>query len=385
MKKILSLLMLLVILSATATAQTDTAVISFFPPNYEKIEQATLDKNSDLYYPKLLKRFAKADTTMGLAEMQALYFGYIYQPDFAPYSVPDELSEIRTILNTKQELEPSDFEKVVSLADKVIKKKPTEIPAYYYKYVALSELADKADAAEIEKTLFQVQGLFAAISYSGDGTCFSSAFHISSVSHSYFCMRMFRFVPLGQELLYDKEGAYDAFPLEENEFGVDTLYFRVDKCMSFWKFDDIIEESINSKPVKEVTIPFNSKFELEIVKTKKKNSTFKIISIEEISSDTLICDREKLFDKEIPENHIVGYFTSARHSETSNRVTQDLIFVGNLSKHNFLNFDTEIRTLFNSSFTPTSNSGIMKNVMMIEEWNDPLLEIRISNLRTAKK
>lgn len=384
MKKLLLLLTVLAS-AATALAQEDSLADMMYVPDYAQIKKLTLDKNSDFYYPKVAERFANADTTLGIAEMQAFYYGYIYQPDYQPYHAPDQMGEAMKLLNKDEELTIDDYRQIVELMNSAIKEKPTEIKAYMYKAISMLYLEDSgiSDTVERNKALLQARALFYVITASGDGSTFEKAFHITSINHAYTVMNEYGFRPIGQSLMYDKGHAYDVYPLMENEYGVDTMYFLVDHCLNFWsvKSDDNDKEK-NPEAVTSVTIPIGSRFELELVKTKKQNSTFKVLSIEPCP-DTLVADRDSLFRDEIPQNHIIGYFVPSRLTQSSERVTNDLIFIGNVPD-GMLEMDTEIAAPA-APFYSTSNSGILNNCMMNEMWNDPINRIRISNIRRPKK
>lgn len=200
-------------------------------PDYASIQRETADPQSRYYYPKLLKRFAEADTTLTLEELRAFYYGYIYQPDFAPYKHFDEDKEIRDILYGSEEM-PSqeDFRRVVALADSVIAKKPTEMPMYYYKILA-AHYGYGPDDPRTTNTRQQMFMLLDAVYSTGDATE-EYPIHLSTVGHSYFIMRMNELSSTQQSLVNVKGRYCDLFKIDENEKGIEELYFDINECFS---------------------------------------------------------------------------------------------------------------------------------------------------------
>ena len=53
--------------------------------NFTAIEQTIADSSSPYYYPKLVARLLKQDTTMSRSCFHHLYYGAVFQPDYHPY------------------------------------------------------------------------------------------------------------------------------------------------------------------------------------------------------------------------------------------------------------------------------------------------------------
>ena len=54
-------------------------------PDLEAIRVATLDPTNPMFFPKLMKKFNRNDTTMTAEEFRHLYLGYMFQEDYDPY------------------------------------------------------------------------------------------------------------------------------------------------------------------------------------------------------------------------------------------------------------------------------------------------------------
>lgn len=383
MKKILTLIITL-FFGALLWAQDDEAPLadskaySFYPPNYEKIQQESLNPKSKHYFPTLAKRFSQADTTLELDDLIAFYYGYIFQPGYNPYKHYDQLLDIRNIMSAPS-AGKKECQQIIKLADQVISTNPTEPVSYNYKFMAQSMLCQdyNGDTIEREKTRMQFLQLYYTMMATGNGLSPQEAIHVNNTSHEYMIMQLNGFSPRSQSLKFIDGHAYDAMALDSNEYGIDTLYFNIDKIMAanFMMFSSKPSASVASKKkVTTLDIPFGNKVVLELVKTKRKNSTFRVLSMVPIT-DTLDSDDPTLFPDTIPHNQIILYFG---HARLLDKVTTNLIFKGNTDVKT-LQFDTEISQ--NNSFHPTSNRGIFSGVLMNEIWKDNIEAIRISNIR----
>lgn len=368
-------------------AQEDSTemVASFYPPDFDKIKVDCQNKKSDLFYPKLVKRFEKGDTTLGLQELQTFYYGQVFQKDYSPYTTYPEFDQILSLINKESEPEKTDVLSIISLADKVIKRSPTEPKSYYYKFLAQNVLCEKfgGDTVELNKTRLQFQMLFYTISYSGNGSTKEVPMYVTAVSHEYLMMNMYGFRAHQQSLVQEDGHSYDMFQIDSNEYGVEELWFNIDPIISTWdKLFGNKEVKKTDEKVTTIDIDLGSYFVIKLDKTKRKNSKFHLVETKRIE-DTLVADKEKLFTKEIPEDCIVGYFCPMRLSETSDHVSNNLVFISN-SKKEMLYFDTEMLIKGGDCFRSTSNSGMIRGCMMDEMWNDPIVTLKISNIRTKE-
>ena len=97
MKFRIFLLVLLLPLFGWAQQETDVDTgyvedgVGLLVPDYDYLKTVINDKSSPFYYPKLLKRFAAADTSLSIEELHCLYYGYVLQPDYNPYLHPEEV------------------------------------------------------------------------------------------------------------------------------------------------------------------------------------------------------------------------------------------------------------------------------------------------------
>ena len=286
-----------------------------------------------------------------------------------------------------KEEEPTrvDFDSIVYYADQVVADHPAEPMAYYYKFIGLNAIYQYygGDTLERNKAQLQFQMLFYTIESTGNGISTSQPFYVVSTSHEYMMLNMYGFAPKGQALISDDDHSFDLIYLQENEYGVDSLYFNID--LLFNHLSQLFANSFDpTESVTSVELSVGTKFVLELNKTKRKESTFRILVMEKVT-DTLYSGDPKLFPDTIPENQVVGYFAPTRLSDNkSGKVFNCLIFKSN-AKKDMLFMDTQIRYGSFSDYESTSNSGIPRGVLMNEMWPSTVTSLLISNIRTQEK
>ena len=386
MKK-LAILITALLLTGLTQAQDaeEAAIVGYTTPNYEQIKKDCTDKHSFRYYPNLVKRFAAVDTSLQVEDLQALYYGQAFLDGYNPYQRYDEFDQIRAIMNKDKAPTIEDTRMIVKLANAVIAKNPAEPMAYYYKFVGQSMACEYfgGDTAEMQKSQLQFQMLFYTIASTGNGISPELAMHVVNTSHEYMMMGMYGFSSRQQALMSIEGHNYDMFVLDSNAYAVDTLYFNIDRIVGAWSSLFDIEEEDEMGPITSYYPDLGVKFVLELKKPKRKNSQFVLVS-EVPVYDTLIFNRDSLFKEPVPENQIVGYFCHMRLSESSEKVYNCLVFISNCKK-DWLYYDTYIATIGHTDeFSPTSNEGMPRGVMMNEMWSSDVLQLRITNIRTKK-
>ncbi|MDE6236085.1 MAG: DUF4919 domain-containing protein [Muribaculaceae bacterium] len=68
-----------------ARKANDARKIKVEKPDFKKIAQETQNPKGEYYYPELVKKFMRNDTTMTHDEYRNLYLGYLFQEDYDPY------------------------------------------------------------------------------------------------------------------------------------------------------------------------------------------------------------------------------------------------------------------------------------------------------------
>ena len=349
--------------------------ISFKAPDYQFINDSTSNPNSRYYYPRLLERLAKADTTLDINDLRCIYYGYALQPDFDPYGRFDEQKEIQDILFSDVEPSKADFEKVVSLANQALAKKPTELPMYYYCLIGCHYGYGQDDPRTINAHI-RYEMMMDAVYSSGNGS-HEAPFHLTTVMHSYFIMNMNDLNPEFQSLSQVNGRFCDVFPIAKNEYGIDTLYFDIHECfMHMSKMFESHDEASAEKAGTQLELPLGTHFIIKLEGDLDEEDTeFKVVKMEPF--DTILPNYHDtgLFSTEGNPNTVEGFFCRANFGSSVKVV---LIFKSWIE--DMANFNTDIRQE-NGTWEETSNSGMLHKVEMTEIWSTSYDMLKISNIR----
>jgi hypothetical protein len=192
-------------------------------PDFKEIQKTVTDKQSPFFYEKLFKRYESGDTTLTTTEYWYLYYGYSFQSNYMPYQTIEGMEDFNKITK-KEQLDEKDFRKIISIAEKEMKKLPFELDLLWYEYVAWQGLKDTARA---KVSRHQFMGLVDAIIASGNGMSCETGFSVLYVAHEYVMLNVMGFQFSGKQSLTD--GLCDKLQVAGNEFGIDELFFDVNR------------------------------------------------------------------------------------------------------------------------------------------------------------
>ncbi|MBR4391922.1 MAG: DUF4919 domain-containing protein [Bacteroidales bacterium] len=196
--------------------------------DYKQIKKAVNDKDSEFYYPELLRRFDAADTTLTREQAYYFYYGTATLPDYNPYKF-ENYEEVNKALSGDNNTE-EHWQKAALAIEKQLHSDPTNLRFHVYKQMAYSYVYGK-ESQEYRDAVFQVKTLLSAIMASGDGRSKETAFHVISVTDEYGLMDILGVSLKMQSLINDKDQSYDLMELKENEYGLESLYFNTTVCM----------------------------------------------------------------------------------------------------------------------------------------------------------
>lgn len=226
----LSMAVLLVFDSCSTSKKTATrkgdASITANAPDYKRIKKEINTKGSEFYYPELLRRFEAADTTLTTEQLHYFYYGTATRPEYDPYKSDHVAYAMLKETLKGDTLTEENWQQAVEIVDKYLKDDPTNLRFHMYKQNVYSELYGE-ESEEAYNAYIQVVMLYSAIVSTGDGKSQETAFHVICVPDEYALMGMFGLVPKGQALLEKNGRSYDRMDLEENEYGLEALYFDI--------------------------------------------------------------------------------------------------------------------------------------------------------------
>jgi hypothetical protein len=206
-----------------------------FPPSYDSIKMLISDSSSKYYYPTLIDRCNKMDTTLTDIDYRYLYYGYTFQPQYQPYwRSPYEEKLVKYY--AKEKFKQRDYDEVIRLATLSLKEFPFDLRqmnflAYVYEL--------KNDMITANRLRYKFGMIISAIFSTGDGKTCSHGFHVINTSHEYVILNMFRFEFKSQMLTTDY---CDYMEVKRDERGIDGIYFNINRL---WNVN--MENMKNSK------------------------------------------------------------------------------------------------------------------------------------------
>ena len=198
---------------------------TFKKPNYKKIKRVIKHRHSKFYYPALMKRYLKADTTLTLKERRYLYYGYVFQDTYFPYGTSNYIDSLKPLLNKKQ---PTVIElsEIIRLADSALLENPFDLRMLNYQLYAYELLSDKSD---FDKKINQMKIIVDAMISSGNGLTKETAFYVIFITHEYDLLNILGFDFGGTQSLIEH---YDYLKLADNSEQIDGLYFDITPCLN---------------------------------------------------------------------------------------------------------------------------------------------------------
>ncbi|TDX90273.1 uncharacterized protein DUF4919 [Chryseobacterium daecheongense] len=188
-------------------------------PDYQLIKKNIENKNSEFYYPKLLKKLKENDTLITKEQYQHLYFGYTFQKEYNPYKKSKNDEKLNQYYRGENITE-KDVPKVIRALKEALEENPLDLRAMNYLAYMHHMSNDESMAKKISRNF---HGLFEAITSSGDGMKCESAMHVISVSHEYVFLNMFQLEIISQSY----NGTCDYLQFEKDKYKVPGIYFNV--------------------------------------------------------------------------------------------------------------------------------------------------------------
>lgn len=193
-------------------------------PDYNQIQQGITDKNSQYYYPNLLKRMLEFDQTLTQADYRHLYYGYIFQEEYQPELAYND-DKLQKYYNRDADIpySESEIQELIALTGEAIKYNPFDLRAltmYNYGYYL------KGDTQFSEKIVDRILGALDAIVSSGNGQDCETGYHVISISHQSVLTDYYKLEVSSHTKLDDK---CDLLTFEPNESKIEAIFFDISK------------------------------------------------------------------------------------------------------------------------------------------------------------
>lgn len=369
MKKFFFFWILLLFAPLAMQAQNE----DFQAPDYDAIHKKMTDDPN--LYPSIEARFLNADLSLTDEEIGIFYFGKVFRDDYSPYHNIEWTKNIRDIM-TSDNIKSSILKKELKNIDKTLSEYPVSLECIFIKYVICLELYGQGSKEE-QRARFMVSALLNTIFATGDGSSMESAIHVSHVPDEHTLMQLGGLRWKSQSLHENDGQIYDSFELEENEDGIEELYFNITPCFNAHSAELRRASSSENEFSNRIEIPLGTRVTLRLKEDKK--GTFQAAIID-----------QKPFSGEVNE----ATFSSENNSDIVELVfTQEKVYGGKekvvLCAKSFndkaLAFDSSIQYHGKKTFESTSNVGWFPKAFMQEQWQTGIVKIRLENIRIMKQ
>ncbi|MDR1793512.1 MAG: DUF4919 domain-containing protein [Bacteroidales bacterium] len=197
----------------------------FQKPDYQSIEKNIKKQNTSFYYPKLMERYLHCDTTLSLDEKRHLYYGYAFEPKYAPYDNSKYADSIAKLMSRKDKLGATEWQRIVEYGDKVLAKDPFSLRALNYQMYALERLND---GEKSYKKAIQMSIIIEAVLSSGHGMTPKDALFVINVEHELDIIGILGLHPKGKQRFIEYN---DYRAVAKNKYGIEGLYFDITPCL----------------------------------------------------------------------------------------------------------------------------------------------------------
>lgn len=227
-------------------------------PDFDYIKRVTTDPGSEFYFPKLLAKYNRNDTTMTKEEYRNFYLGYIFQEDYDPYrtspysGVTDELRQKAT--HTKEEIDT-----IKKYAELTLRDNPFDLRQMSFLVHVLKERRKDMSAKIWE---YRLEHLLGAIKSTGTGEDMENAFYVIYPMHEYDMVQLLGYEATGVDFI---EPGYDYLSVQPDEATAkrlrdkvaDGFYFNVELLTDQYEKKhpedpegvDIVEDMESATPI----------------------------------------------------------------------------------------------------------------------------------------
>lgn len=164
-----------------ADSQSGLKKITVDKPDLEEIRQTTLNPSSKHYFPKLMDKYMRNDTTMTPEEYRYLYLGYMFQEDYDPYRT-SPYSDMTDSLRYKESHSKAEIDTIRKYTELALKDNPFDLRQMSFLVHVLKERRKDMSAKIWE---YRLEHLLGAIKSTGTGEDVENAWYVIYPMHEY--------------------------------------------------------------------------------------------------------------------------------------------------------------------------------------------------------
>ena len=195
-------------------------------PDLEAIRVATLDPQSKMYFPKLMKKFNLNDTTMTADEYRHLYLGYMFQEDYDPYR-ESPYSSVTDAYRNKTSHSKEEIDTIRKYAELTLLDNPFDLRQMSLLVHVLKERRKDMSAKIWE---YRLEHLLGAIKSTGTGEDAENAWFVIYPAHEYDMVQLMGYHAVDADFI---EPGFDYLTVEPEEETARRLRDKVQKGFYF--------------------------------------------------------------------------------------------------------------------------------------------------------
>ncbi|MDE5790515.1 MAG: DUF4919 domain-containing protein [Muribaculaceae bacterium] len=200
-------------------------------PDLPEIQRSTLDPKSDYYYPKLMAKYERKDTTMTPDEFRHFYLGYMFQEDFDPYRVSPYANKT-DYLRSKKEHTKQEMDTIEKYANLALEDNPFDLRQMSFLVHVLKEKKKDMRAKIWE---YRLENLLGTIMSTGTGKDVENPWYVIYPMHEYDVAQLLGYEAVDVE--YPRDG-FDYLVVQPDE----TDKRRRDKSAKGFYYNVIIPQ-----------------------------------------------------------------------------------------------------------------------------------------------
>lgn len=224
--------------SATADDAVNKRKITVERPDLDKIRQQTLDPDSPYFFPRLLEKYNRNDTTMTNEEYRNFYLGYMFQEDYDPYRVSPYSGKTEK-LRERTKHTKAEIDTIKKYAELSLRDNPFDLREMSFLVHVLKEKKKNMSAKIWE---YRLEHLLGAIKSTGTGEDPENAWYVIYPMHEYDIVQLQGYQAVDAQYI---EPGIDYLLIEPEEETARRLRKKVAK--GFYFNVQVIEEQYNLK------------------------------------------------------------------------------------------------------------------------------------------
>lgn len=184
--------------------------------NFTEIYKNTSQSTSPYFYPVLLARYEKNDTTLTPEQYKHLYYGFTQQPTYTPYEKDLRQKEF------KQLIEAKNYVKAVEIGREGLKKSPFNMNYIFGMHFAYDNLGKRNESRQ---WLHKFERLVEVLQKSGNGKTPQTALVVTSIGDEQVYMETLGVYAKDRKLT----AGVDKITLQQpNDLNQQELYFNIE-------------------------------------------------------------------------------------------------------------------------------------------------------------